>query len=35
MNLFAKPKDTHRPRKQMYGYQRGKVEGGDKLGVWD
>ena len=37
MNLFTKQKQTHRHRKQTYGYQRGKVGGGgmDKLGVWD
>ena len=34
MNLFTKQKQTHRHRKQTYGYQRGKV-GGNKLGVWD
>ena len=33
MNLFTKQKQTHRHRKQTYGYQRGKV-GRDKLGVW-
>ena len=27
MNLFAKQKQTHRYRKQIYGYQRGKGEG--------
>ena len=35
MNLFMKQKQTHSHRKQTYGYQRGKVEGRDKLGVWD
>ena len=38
MNLFTKQKQTHRHRKQTYGYQRGKlgrVGGRDKLGVWD
>ena len=25
MNLFTIQKQTHRPRKQTYGYQRGKV----------
>ena len=35
MNLFTKQKQTHRIRKQIYGYQRGKVGGRDKLGVWD
>ena len=33
--LFTKQKQTHRRRKQIYGYQRGKVEGRDKLEVWD
>ena len=32
MNLFTKQKQTHRHRKQTYGYQRGK---GDKVGIWD
>ena len=36
MNLFTKQKQTHsQNRKQTYGYQRGKVGGRDKLGVWD
>ena len=35
MNLFTKQKDTHRHRKQIYGYQKGKVAGRDKLGTWD
>ena len=30
-----KTKQTHRHRKQIYGYQRGKGSGRDKLGVWD
>ena len=34
MNLFTKQKQTHRHRKQIYGYQRGKG-GRGKLGVWD
>ena len=34
MNLFTKQKQTHRHRKQAYGYQKGKV-GKDKLAVWD
>ena len=34
MNLFTKQKQTHRHRKQTYGYQSGKG-GGDKLGVWN
>ena len=33
MNLFTKQKQTHRHRKQIYGYQRGG--GRDKLGVRD
>ena len=33
MNLFTKQKQTHRLRKQTYGYQRGKM-GRDTLGVW-
>ena len=28
MNLLTKKKQTHRHRKQTYGYQRGQVEGG-------
>ena len=35
MNLFTKQKQTHRLRKQTHGYQRGKVGGRNKLGVWD
>ena len=35
MDLFIKQKQTHRHRKQIYGYQRGKGVGKDKLGVWD
>ena len=35
MNLLTKQKQTHRHRKQTYGYQRGKVGGRDKLGVCD
>ena len=34
MNLFTKEKQTHRNRKQTYGYQKGNVVGKDKLGVW-
>ena len=26
VNLFPKQKQTHRPRKQTYGHQRGKAE---------
>ena len=28
MNLFTKQKQTHRNRKQIYGYQRGRDSGG-------
>ena len=35
MNLFTKQKQTYRLRKQVYGYQRGKVGRKDRLGVWD
>ena len=37
MNLFTKQKQTHKFRKQIYGYQRGNkcMEGRDKLGAWD
>ena len=35
MNLLTKQKQTYRHRKQIYGYQRGNVEGSDKLGDWD
>ena len=34
MNLFTWQKQTHRHRKQTYGYQRGKGKR-DKLGDWD
>ena len=34
MNVFTKQKQTHRHRKQTYGYQ-GERKGRDKLGVWD
>ena len=33
-NLFTTQKETHRHRKQTYGYQRGKVREGE-LGGWD
>ena len=33
MNLFTRQKQSHRCRKQTYGYQGGK--GKDKLGDWD
>ena len=35
MNLFTEWKQTHRHRKQIYGHQREKGGGMDKLGVWD
>ena len=35
INLFTKQKETHRLRKQIYDYQRGKRGRKDKLGVWD
>ena len=31
VNLFTKQKQTHRHRKQTYGYQRGKGIGRDKI----
>ena len=34
MNLFTKQKQTHRLRKQTYGYQSRKVRERDKLGIW-
>ena len=34
MNLFTRPKKTHRHRKQTYGYQR-RTGGRDKLGAWN
>ena len=33
INLFMKQKQIHRQRKQIYGYQREKKRGRDKLGV--
>ena len=35
MNVFTEKKHTHRLRKQIYGYQREKMEGRDNLGVQD
>ena len=37
MNLFTGQKQTHKLRKQTYGYQRGKVGVGreDGLEIWD
>ena len=35
INLLTKQKQTCRLQKWIYSYQRGKVKGKDKLGVWD
>ena len=35
MNLSAEQKQTHRFRKQIFGYQRGQAVGRDLLGVWN
>ena len=35
MNVFTKQKQTHRKRRQTYGYQEERGLGRDKLGVWD
>ena len=32
--LFTKQKQTHRYKKQTYGYQMGNVAGRNKSGVW-
>ena len=32
MNLSTEQKQTHRSQNETYGYQRGNVEGSDKLG---
>ena len=34
MNLFSKQRQTHRYRRQTYGYQRKKWRW-DKVGIWD
>ena len=34
-NIFTKQKESHKCRKQTYGYQSCKQGGGDKLGDWD
>ena len=34
LTLCMKQKQTHRYRKQTYGYQKEKGSGRDKLGVW-
>ena len=33
INLYTK--ETHRHKKQTYGYQRGKERAGDKVGIWN
>ena len=33
-NLFTKKKETHRHRKETYGYQKVYLVEGYKLGVW-
>ena len=35
MNFFIKQKQTHRHRKQTYGYQEQSWGQGNKLGTWD
>ena len=35
MNLFTEQKQTHRHRKQIYGYQRINRKGRDRLEAWD
>ena len=35
VNLFTKQKQTHRHRRQTYGYQRGKGVGRNKLEIWE
>ena len=35
MNLFTKQKQTYKHRKQIYGYQKGKDKGSNKLGIWN
>ena len=35
MKLFTKQKQTYRVQRQTYCYQRGNVEGRNKLGAWD
>ena len=35
MSLFTKQKQTHRHRKQTYGYQMAEGAERNKLGVWD
>ena len=32
--LLVKQKQTHRHRKLIYSYQRGKIVGRNKLGAW-
>jgi len=33
--LIYKTEQTHRLREKIYGYQRARVRGRDRLGVWD
>ena len=35
MNPPTKQKGTHKHRKQTHAYQRGREQGGNKLGLWD
>ena len=35
MNAYREYQQTHRHRKQMYAYQKGKGRVRDKLEVWD
>ena len=35
MNLLPKQKETHRHRKQTYGYKKERLTGRDKIGGWD
>ena len=35
MNLLTKQKQIQRHRKQIYGYQRERGVGGNKLRIWD
>ena len=34
MNEFTQQKQTHSLRERTYGYQKGRVGGRDRLGVW-
>ena len=33
INVYPKHRETHRPRKQTYGYQKEARRGRDKLGI--